>query len=572
MARKRKASPAKAVQQASVQSAPAMQIFETGIYTRLSVLDNGKPDSDSIESQVDILEKYIAERPYLRPVKIYRDNGYTGTNFVRPAWEELMDDIRAGIINCVIVKDLSRLGRNYTEAGNLLEKAFPQWGVRFISVNDGYDSATLTSTEELAAALKNIVNDYYAKDISRKACSSLAAKRKKGDYIGSYAPYGYQKDPENKNHLIVDPVAAPIVRQIYLWRAAGDGYGTITRKLNEQGIPSPGRYRYEQGIITNNNKKGSELLWNRHALTDLLRNIAYIGHLAQGKYRASLHEGIPVHLTDKSEWDIAYNTHEPIIEEELFQAVQAVNEEQSAIYKANYGKYAHLPKETNPYRKRLVCSDCGTQLKLVRFIAKDGGKAYYSYVCPTFEEHKDLLCTSRKSIRSNLIDAAVLSALNAQLQLFSDSQKVLNKLLAKNKAVLEKRRENSEIKRLEKELSSKESFSVSLYDDWKSGLLTFDEYTFAKEKYQRQLSALRQRIQELKGIDSATEQESSSLKDWEKKIRQFRNSQKVTQALVDAFISLIRVSEDGSVTIEFLFEEEKALLAREIERLRRDVA
>ena len=456
------------------------------------------------------------------------------------------------------------------EAGSLLEKEFPQWGVRFISVNDGYDSATLNSTEELTAALKNIVNDYYAKDISRKACSSLAAKRQKGDYIGSYAPYGYQKDPENKNRLIVDPVTAPVVRQIYLWRAAGDGYGTITRKLNEQGIPSPGRYRYEQGIITNNNKKGSSLLWNRHALKDLLRNIAYIGHLAQGKCRASLYAGIPVHLADKSEWDIAYNTHEPIVEEELFQMVQAVNEEQIAIYKSNYGKYSHLPKETNPYRKHLICADCGTQLKLVRSIAKGGGKGYYSYVCPTFEEHKELHCSCKKSIRSNVIDTAVLTALTAQLQLFSDSQEVLNRLLAKREATAAKKRENPEIKRLEKELSSKEAFSVSLYDDWKSGLLTLDEYTFAKEKYQRQLSILRQQIQELKGASAMTVSETSGLKDWEKKIQQFRNPKEVTPALVDAFISLIRMSEDGSITIEFRFEEEKALLTSEIERLRRE--
>lgn len=296
----------------------------------------------------------------------------------------------------------------------------------------------------------------------------------------------------------------------------------------------------------------------------------YIGHLAQGKCRASLYEGIPVHLTDKSEWDIAYNTHEPIIEEELFQTVQDVNEEQSAIYKSNYGKYAHLPKETNPYRKHLVCADCGTQLKLVRSIAKGGGKGYYSYVCPTFEEHKELHCSCKKSIRSNVIDTAVLTALTAQLQLFSDSQEVLNRLLAKCEAAAAKKQENPEVKRLEKELSSKEAFSVSLYDDWKSGLLTLDEYTFAKEKYQRQLSILRQQIQELKGTSSMTVCETSGLKDWEKKIQQFRNPKKVTQSLVDAFISLIRMSEDGSVTIEFRFEEEKALLASEIERLRRE--
>ena len=194
----------------------------------------------------------------------------------------------------------------------------------------------------------------------------------------------------------------------------------------------------------------------------------------------------------------------------------------------------------------------------------------YSYVCPTFEEHKELHCSCKKSIRSNVIDTAVLTALTTQLQLFSDSQEVLNRLLAKCEAAAEKKQENPEIKRLEKELSSKEAFSVSLYDDWKSGLLTLDEYTFAKEKYQRQLSILRQQIQELKGTSAMTLCENPGLNDWEKKIQQFRNPQKVTQALVDAFISLIRMSEDGSVTIEFRFEEDKALLAREIERLRRE--
>ena len=206
----------------------------------------------------------------------------------------------------------------------------------------------------------------------------------------------------------------------------------------------------------------------------------------------------------------------------------------------------------------------------MRSIAKGGGKGYYSYVCPTFEEHKELHCSCKKSIRSNVIDTAVLTALTAQLQLFSDSQEVLNRLLAKSEAAAAKKRESPEIKRLEKELSSKEAFSVSLYDDWKSGLLTLDEYSFAKEKYQRQLSILRQQIQELKGTSAMTVCETTGLKHWEKKIQQFRNPKEVTPALIDAFISLIRMSEDGSVTIEFRFEEDKALLASEIERLRRE--
>ena len=152
--------------------------------------------------------------------------------------------------------------------------------------------------------------------------------------------------------------------------------------LNERGIPSPGRYRFEHGIVTNNNKKGSSLLWNRHALTDILRNIVYIGHLAQGKCTASLARGIPVHRTPESEWDIAYHTHDPIITEELFNQVQEINRSRADAYNANYGACSHLPKGDNPYRERLVCADCGTQMKLYRNLSKNHKKAYFTYICP----------------------------------------------------------------------------------------------------------------------------------------------------------------------------------------------
>lgn len=284
-------------------------LWVAGLYGRLSVLDNGKVDGEPIESQIAIIEQYVAGHPELKIVERYIDNGYTGTNFDRPNWERMMADVKSGRINCIIVKDLSRLGRNYIETGRFLERICPKLGIRFISVNDNYDTAEIKSQDEFAASLKNIVNDYYAKDISLKSGSALKAKRQRGEYIGSYAPHGYLKDPSNKNHLIINPETAPVIQQIYQWRAEGLGYGTITRMLNERGIPSPGRYRFEHGIVTNNNKKGSSLLWNRHALTDILRNIVYIGHLAQGKCTASLARGIPVHRTPESEWDIAYLEH-----------------------------------------------------------------------------------------------------------------------------------------------------------------------------------------------------------------------------------------------------------------------
>lgn len=207
-------------------------LWVAGLYGRLSVLDNGKVDGEPIESQIAIIEQYVAGHPELKIVERYIDNGYTGTNFDRPNWERMMADVKSGRINCIIVKDLSRLGRNYIETGRFLERICPKLGIRFISVNDNYDTAEIKSQDEFAASLKNIVNDYYAKDISLKSGSALKAKRQRGEYIGSYAPHGYLKDPSNKNHLIINPETAPVIQQIYQWRAEGLGYGTITRMLN----------------------------------------------------------------------------------------------------------------------------------------------------------------------------------------------------------------------------------------------------------------------------------------------------------------------------------------------------
>lgn len=333
------------------------EIFRTAIYLRLSLEDNGKKDGDSMENQQKMLLDYVVSRPYLMLVDTYMDNGYTGTDFSRPEFSRMMDDVKAGKINCIVVKDLSRLGRNYVEAGDYLEKVFPFLNVRFIAVNDHYDSAFLTSGDQLGASLKNIVNDMYAKDISRKITSAMKAKRLRGDYIGNYAPYGYLKDPENPSHLIIDQEIAPIVVEIFEMRATGAGIATIARALNEKGYPSPGRLRFERGIITNNNKKGTDLPWNRHVLTELLRNVVYIGNLAQGRSTQCLYKGIAYHWTDPSEWDVVEHTHEPIISMELWERAQSVDKRNSKAAKDSFGKYAHLPKRRTPMAR---CYDVRT--------------------------------------------------------------------------------------------------------------------------------------------------------------------------------------------------------------------
>lgn len=545
-------------------------LWDAGLYGRLSVLDNGKVDGEPIESQIAIIEQYVAGHSELKIVERYIDNGYTGTNFDRPNWERMMADVRSGRINCIIVKDLSRLGRNYIETGRFLERICPKLGIRFISVNDNYDTAEIKSQDEFAASLKNIVNDHYAKDISLKSGSALKAKRQRGEYIGSYAPHGYLKDPSNKNHLIINPETAPVIQQIYQWRAEGLGYGAITRMLNERDIPSPGRYRFEHGIVTNNNKKGSSLLWNRHALTDILRNIVYIGHLAQGKCTASLARGIPVHRTPESEWDIAYHTHDPIITEELFNQVQEINRSRADAYNANYGACSHLPKGDNPYRERLVCADCGTQMKLYRNLSKNHKKAYFTYICPTYEEHQELRCT-KKTIRSNDLDAMVLKTLKIQMELFCDAQQVLERL-SKKQQKFPAHIEENELQQLEQQIKRKQGYATSLYADYRTGLLTREEYTFARGKYQEEVAALQGRISQLQERLTLTSQVSDCAKSWITLIEQYKSAEIVSRELVTAFIGEIRLSADGSIKVSFLFQDELSRIRAHCKALESEVA
>lgn len=557
----------------TVERLPAsdkLRIYRTGLYGRLSVLDNGKVDGDSLESQVALMEAYVSERPYLEYAKLYQDNGYTGTNFQRPAWEELMRDVRAGSIDCILVKDLSRLGRNYIETGAFLEKECPALGVRFISINDGYDSLDVNANDALTAALKNIVNDFYAKDISRKVCTALAIKRERGEYVGSYAPYGYQRDPADRSHLVPDPETAPIVLQIYQWRAEKMGYGAITRRLNEQGVSSPGRYRYEHGIFTNNNKRGAGLLWNRHVLSDILRNPVYLGHLAQGRRRACLYQGIREHAVPETEWDISRNTHEAIVPEPLYLAVQTYNEQQKRIYHGNYGRHSDLPKRANPYGAKLTCPDCGKQLKLNRYLASDGKRAWYAYVCPTFLEHREKGC-SRKFIRADDLDAAILETLRLQLTLFLDDAAVLHALM-QEKTYL-RVREHAEADRafLLRRKERKRTLLASLYGDWKSGVLTEEEYRYGKKKYTEEMERLSALAAEAEARQAFPE---SCLRDaggWIDKLEACRNCDTLSKDMVDALIDGITLDGAANIAVRFRFDDARRLLEQEIKRLREEV-
>lgn len=546
------------------------KLYNVAIYARLSVEDNGK-DSDSIESQIEYLEDFIANDPTMRKAAVFIDNGFTGTNFMRPEFQRMIDAARLGDINCVVVKDLSRLGRNYVETGEFLEKVCPFIGLRFIAVNDNYDSEAASNNSQLAASLSNIINDFYAKDISRKVYSALKTKMENGEYIGAWEKYGYLKDPENKSRLIVNPETAPIVQQIFLWRSEGMSYMGINKKLNEMGVPSPGQYKADRGIVTNNNQKKRTILWNKHIVTDILKDITYIGHMAQRKTTQVLHKGIQFSRVNEEDWIIAYNTHEPIISEELFNKVQEINRATAEKAKANSGKYDHLPKEKNIYGAKLVCADCGARIKLHRSFSTKKDKVYFTFNCPTYQEHGKAGCSSRVKRKADL-DEAVFQSIRAQMDVFMDTAHIIKSLLAQKQAINKGAARKKTKSSLNNKIKSLRSAISTLYVDMKDGLLTDAEYLMQKEKYQAQIAELEHTLGELTQDETDTEEQLIGTKKWAAIAEEYSEATELSEGMLNACVELIKVHADGSLEITFNYMQEFKELLETTERLRKEVA
>lgn len=552
------------------QNETASRTWRTALYARLSVEDNGK-EADSIENQIALLESYISGCPDLSRVELFADNGYTGTNFHRPEFNRMMEAVQSGVIDCIVVKDLSRLGRNYIETSQFIEKICPFYGLRFIAVNDGFDTATVTDTAQMSMALSNIVNDYYAKDISRKVTSALQTKMERGDYIGNYAPHGYCKDPENKNHLVIDPETAPVIRQIFQWRAEGVSYMGINRRLNEAGIPSPGQYRLEHGIETNNNRKGRSVLWNKHMVTEILKNIVYIGHLAQKKGSQCLYAGIPYHITGEDEWIVVEHTHEPIISKELFEAVQKINRESAERSRANSGKYAYLPREKNIFGKKLTCAECGAVMKLHRSFSTKRDKAYFTFKCPTYAEHGSKGCSDVKKRKADL-DVTVFSFIKAQMAVFIDMEHTLQSLLAAKTGSVEQGRTKSKRRLLQQKLENKKSILSGLYVDYKEGLLSRQDYLFTRERIDSAIHEIEAELAEQESVTSKTRGLLTGEMKWKHMVQNYQNAAELSQEMVEAFVETIKLHKDGSLEIKLNYMDEFAALIDACEQIQKESA
>ncbi|WP_418494922.1 recombinase family protein [Enterocloster bolteae] len=468
----------------------------TGIYVRLSVEDNGYKTKDSIENQIAFLKEFIEKNSEeLELIQIYVDNGTTGTNFERENWNVLLNDIKSGAINCIIVKDFSRIGRNYIEVGNYLEKIFPFLGVRVVSVNDNFDSKNQSfQGDMLMNSLTNIVNEHYARDISKKVTQTKKTMQKKGELASGILPYGYKKCETDCKKLEADPECADIVRKIFSWRVGGKGCGQIANYLNELALPSPGQYRYMNGC--NAFKRSQNTKWKSKHIAGILTNPVYLGHMVQGKTRCSYFEqNGKLRFLPKEDWIIVENTHQALISQEQFDIATKMAEISSRKHSEQMAVHADIPHIDNPLRKKICCGQCG-RLLTRRSRVKNGIRDY-CYFCNSPAVKINASCTNTHIHEIPLMEA-VMKAVDRQMRLLGAWQ---NQWI-QQKADIGFRNSESAVLRKKQELEEKISFlkkrKQELYTAMKEGRLSLDEFgmkrkilTNEQQEYEEILNQIR---------------------------------------------------------------------------------
>ena len=545
-------------------------IYQTAGYIRLSIEDSGKTNGYSLENQEKLVRDYIADRQDLRLYRLYIDNGATGTVFERPAFDEMMQDMKDGKINCIVVKDLSRLGRNYLEAGNYLEQIFPFFRVRFISITDGYDSNSPDVTDEsLIIPLKNIINEGYAKDISLKITTSFESRKKQGQFMGRYPVYGYLKDPANKNHLIINPETCGIVRRIFQMRDSGMALGAIASQLNAEGIPSPARYLWIKGL--SKEERHQDSYWDRINVKRLLTNKMYLGILVYGKERSSFAKGIKRQRVPESEWKYVPNAHEAIIDQELFDSVQKKLEDT----KQNFLNMTGINEDYRPenlFRGRIHCSDCGGAMKMSKFVntRKDGSIDRYAvYECCRRKKLYDLSCPQR-SIRKAVVDKTVEEAIRFHIRTFLDTEQIIAKLNRSPKGRAAASDIQNHIREKQRRISKIERLSTGIYEDYREGILNEEEYLAIRSRYGEEKEGLVKEVDALMLAEREHEADYHSTGSLADIVRKYAEFPEINREIVEAFIADIQVHTDSHLVITFAFEDEFQRLIDMAEQRRRE--
>lgn len=525
-------------------------IWNTALYARESVENERKREADTIGTQMQMLEDYVSEHSDMVAVDIYCDDDISGTDFLRPEFARMMNDVRQGRINCIIVKDLSRLGRNLIEAGEYIEMVFPFLNVRFISINDGFD--TKYNAPDLSVQIKNMANELYAKDISLKIQSTMKNLQQQGKFVGSKAPYGYLRDPKDKHRFVIDPEAAPIVKELFEMISEGNTLHYAATTMNSRGVPSPGRHNYDLGLVQSAKFRDSK--WYSQTVRKILLDPVYMGWLVTGRYRSSfLENGQHKQIaTPPEDWVITKGAHEPIVTKVLFDKAQSYFEEtKKALGFAT--KYDCASKRKSMLKGKLRCGECGKAMFLRK--KKHGDKEQWWYYCPLHETYGKSYC-SKKAIKHEDLNSVLFRAVQKQVQLFTDACLLLKTLNRKEHGKTKSRIYAQQINEIKKQISRYTNLKASLYEDFAEGVISEADYVTMGQTYAQKADELKIFLAELQKESQKYSPDYDGGPNWSKLIETFQEKEQLDQTLVDAFIDSVTVYNDSHYEIVFRFKDE----------------
>ena len=522
--------------------------YKAAIYLRLSKEDGDfsfsgeKLESDSISNQRLLIMEYLKKHPEITVVREYCDDGFTGANFERPDFNKMMDAVRAGEIDCIVVKDLSRFGREYIGSGEYIQKVFPRLGIRFIAINDHYDNAKPGAADnELVLPFKNLMNDSYCRDISIKVRSNLEAKRRNGQFVGTRVVFGYMRSPDNKNQLVIDPEAAPVVQDIFKWKVEGLSPAQIADQLNTANVPSPIEYKKAKGSKQRTCFQTKQVaLWSAVAIYRILKNEIYTGTLVQGKTTSPNHKVKKTVTKPSNEWSRTENAHEPIIAPAQFDLVQRLMQDDTRSPVGTKG--------VHPFSGKIFCADCGSPM--VRRVTRTGGHEYAYFICGGNKNDKNS-CSSH-SIKESVVYDTVLAVVQGHIAAAMDMAVAMTQIdnLAWENRELEKI--NAKIAFQEEIIDKNRRLKTGAYEDFKSDFISRDEYKIYTARFDQQITEATDTIMSLTGERNSVMGGLAEQQGWLSQFKEYENIQELTRRAVVNLVEYVRISEDKEIEVRLL--------------------
>ena len=531
--------------------------FRVGLYIRLSREDGDKEESSSVTNQREILKRYVSEQENFFIVKEYVDDGYTGTNFDRPKFKEMIEDIEAGIIDTVITKDLSRLGRERLGVGYYTEIYFPEHNVRYISLLDNIDTYIDSGMNDMAP-FKGVINDMYVRDISKKIRSSLIERKKAGNFLGVTAPYGYQKDPNNKFHLIINEKEAEVVKRVFRLYLEGNGLTRIAQILTKDGIPVPGESR----DIGKTRKTALYSSWKQTTIRRILDNRVYLGELVQFKRRKINYKSKRRITVPEEERYICRGTHEAIIDEESFNAVQNILKKNKS-FKGT--KHDYL------FKGLLFCSECGARLNVTysNYALKRYGEYRYTTICYSYSRLYSDICTRHSNSIPELEEVLIKHIKEVCSRYINENlQDELISMAKKQKQFELKQITNEKkLETLEQKISDIGLYIKNLYIDTVKGVVSENDYISLVSDFTKDRDNLIKEKEELITIMNNQKPQIDETAKIEKLAKEFISLEKPTKQLLNDLIEKITISENKEINIYFKFNE-----LNEMKKLKKKIA